>query len=293
MNSRLGTFLASRRFARVGVPVYRNLNNALCFKRETGPNQDPVMIVSVPKSGTYLFAEILSALGVQSVDIHVGTDGFQDLRDCSKERAVARSADLVRAMSCEHVLPLILPGQFLVSHFPCLPRVIAQLDRFKTIFTYRSLRDVLVSVMRWVARKAQAGDIIDGWERLPDCPDKMQFFMERYGASYLGTFATMRDWIVQPGVLSISFEEIQGDFGPAVQASAVERMLDFMGLRVPSDQIGRVLAQCLGKETLTFSGKRSNHRDVWSDKVEDLFQQHGGGDLNAVWTPRPARTEAA
>src|SRR4029079_9860973 len=80
-------------FARQGVPVFLNAKDEACFKREAGPNPNPVIVVSVPKSGTYLFGELLSAVGVPALDIHVATYGFQDLRYVSKEFAINRSGE--------------------------------------------------------------------------------------------------------------------------------------------------------------------------------------------------------
>ena len=270
------SFKEWRYFARQGIPVFLNKNNALCLKLGAGVNADPVIIVSVPKSGTYLFAELLSAVGVQNLDIHIAAYGFQDLRYSSKEFAIFHSAEAMVMVPSEKVLPLVRPGQFLVSHFPCNQEIVQQLKGFKIIFTYRNLRDVFVSLMRWVAKK-------EGWERWPDGPPKMEYFLEKYGRHYLDNIRIMRDWVLQPHVLCLSFEEIQGDFGVFRQTQTVQRILDYLNISLPSGEIPAIVKKCLGKETVTFSGKRSSRKDVWSDKVEQFFTDNGVDELEAFW----------
>jgi hypothetical protein len=273
-----------RYFARHGIPVFLSKENDVCLKTPARVDIDPVIIVSVPKSGTYLFAEMLSAVGVQALDIHIATTSFQDLRYCSKEFAINHSAETFKFVPCEKVLPLVHSGQFLVSHFPCTPEIVRQLRRFKVIFTYRNLRDTLVSTMRWVGRKGGVlPDTPDGWESLEDSPERMEQFVEKRGGHYLDNIKLMRDWPAQPGVLSLSFEDIQGDHGAVRQMQTLQRMLDFVGISLPASELSQVLSKCLGKDTLTFSGKRSNRKNLWSDKVEDFFVSRGGEELEAFW----------
>jgi Sulfotransferase domain len=270
-------------FARLGIPVFLNKDDEPCFRRESGVNADPVIIVSVPKSGTYLFGELLSAVGVQSLDIHIAAYGFQDLRYVSKEFAIAHSEKTFEMVPFDKVLPLVRPGQFLVSHFPFTEETARLLKRFKIIFTYRDLRDTLVSTMRWVARKGQLAGSPEGWEQLSDGPEKMERFVEKHGEHYLGNIKAMRNWAVQPGVLNLSFEEIQGDFGAPRQVQAVQRSLDLLGISLTESDITQALQKCLGKETLTFSGKRSSRKDLWSDKVEEFCKKNGADELDAFW----------
>jgi Sulfotransferase domain len=273
-----------RYFARLGIPVFLNKAGEVCLKPETGVNADPVITVSVPKSGTYLFAEVLSAVGVQRLDIHIDVLGFMDLRYCTTEFAIGHDTEAFVKVPYERVLPLIHPGQFVVSHFHCTPEIVARLKRFRLIFTCRDLRDVLVSIMRYVAKQRTVGGKEDqGWEQLPNSPAKLEQFIDRYGEHYMGYINKMRDWAVQPGVLGITFEEIQGDFGAGRQLQCVRRMVDLLGIERSDAELEQALHKSLGKETLTYSGKRSTREDLWSDKVEDFFLKHGGDELQAFW----------
>jgi hypothetical protein len=272
-----------RRFARLGIPVFLNARDELCFVRDQGPNPDPVIVVSVPKSGTYLFGEVLSALGVVSTHVHVATYGFQDLRYVSKDVAITQAADTFVMIPSDKTVPLVLGGQQVVSHFPYTAEVRDQLKRFKVLFTYRDVRDTFVSTMRWVARKGQAVGSPEGWEGWPDSPEKMLKFIEKHGAHYLWDIKCMKDWAAQPGVLSLSFEELQGDFGRARQARAVERIAELVKAPLPDGGVDAVLRKSLGKETLTFSGKRSSRDGVWSDRVDKFFRDYGADEVDAFW----------
>jgi hypothetical protein len=286
MTKWLRTSRQLRYFARLGIAVYLNETGDVCFKREAGPCADPVIIISVPKSGTYLFGELLTALGIPSADVHVATYGFQDLRFVSKEFAVAHSREIFEMVPSDRVLPLILPGQHVVSHFPFEAATLAQIERFKKIFTYRNVRDTLVSTMRWVARKGKLAGSPEGWESLPDTPAKMEQFLERHGGEYLWGVKCMREWANQPGVLSLSFEQLLGDFGEAKQRQAVQRIGELLHLPITENTIDEALKKCLNKETLTFSGKRSSRDDLWSVKVEKFFTDYGADELDAFWKSR-------
>jgi len=268
--------------ARQGIPVFLNANNEVCLNLKSGSNPDPVILVSIPKSGTYLFAELLSAIGVQPVNIHIATYGFQDHR-CPREQAVAHYAEMSRKIPCDKVLPLIRSGQFLASHFPCTPEILRQLKRFKIIFTCRDLRDTFVSQMRWLAKRGQQSGAPESWAKLPDGPAKMERFLEKHGDHYLDNIKKMRDWVVQPGVLSLSFEEIQGDYGVLRQTQAVQRIVDFLGIPLVPEQIPQVLTKSLGKNTWTYSGQRSCRQEFWSDLVESFFWENGARELEAFW----------
>jgi hypothetical protein len=289
-----------RYFAERGIPVFLNAAGEVCLRREAGAGAAPVITVSVPKSGTYLFAEVLAALGVQKLDIHLDLLGFMDLRYCSTEFAIGHDTEAFVQVPSERVLPIIRPGQFAVSHLHCTPEIEARLAGFKVLFTCRDMRDVLVSIMRYVAKQRTVGNKEDeGWERLPTGPDKMEKFLGRYGEHYMTYIAKMRDWAVRPGVLGITFEEIQGDFGRDRQLACVRRMAEFLGLERTDTELDGALRKSLGKETITFSGQRTTRDDVWSDRVEDYFVKHGGEDLQAFWAahvpgfPAPAPAPAA
>lgn len=271
-------------FADKGVPVFLNKDGYLCLRKECGVNADPVITVSVPKSGTYLFAEVLAALGVQNLNVHVDVLGFMDLRFCTNEYAIGHDTETFVSVPYDRILPLVQPGQFMVSHFHCTPEIIANLSRFKVIFTCRDMRDVFASIMRYVAKQRKVGDKPDeGWENLPDGPVKMEKFIDRYGDHYITYIKKMRDWAVQPGVLGVTFEEIQGDFGLHEQTQSLRRMAEFLGIQRTDAELRQAVQKSIGKETITYSGKRTTRDSLWSDKVEDFFAKNGGVDLEQFW----------
>jgi hypothetical protein len=279
-------------FARLGIPVFLDKHGEACLVQESGPGSHPVVVASIPKSGTYLFAELLATLGLRSAGIHIATYGFQDLRFHTKEFIVARSAETFEHAPYDKVLPLVRPGQFVVSHFACEPQIRRQLRPFRVLFTYRNVRDTLVSTMRWVAKKAVLAEAPDGWADLPHGPEKMLRFLHKHGAHYLDQIRRMKDWPQQPGVLSLSFEEIQGDFGAARQIDAVQCLAEFLEQRISPAEAEHVLQRTLGTETLTYSGQRSERWEVWSDEVEDFFRVHGVDELEQGWY-RPHRRRFA
>jgi hypothetical protein len=118
---------------------------------------------------------------------------------------------------------------------------------------------------------------------MPDSPGKMERFLEKHGSYFLENILVMRDWVLHPGVLSLSFEEILGDHGAARQRQAVQQIVDLLGISLPPERISEVLKQCLGKETLTFSGKRSSRKELWSEFVEGFFLEKEARELEEFW----------
>jgi hypothetical protein len=146
------------------------------------------------------------------------------------------------------------------------------------------LRDVFVSIMRYVAKQRISGGKPDeGWENLPTGPAKMEQFIDRYGDHYIGYIKKMRDWAIMPGVFNMTFEEVQGDFGAEQQLRSLRRLCQFLGIQLGDKELMEAVKKSLGTETVTYSGKRTSRDNIWSAKVEDFFVKNGGQELCDFW----------
>ena len=90
----------------------------------------------------------------------------------------------------------------------------------------------------------------------------------------------MTGWQLEPGTLMVRFDELVGDAGANVQAGVAEAIAAHLG--VQGVDPATALRSCIGSPTLTYSGGRTHVNEFWSDEVEQLFQELGGGEINRL-----------
>jgi hypothetical protein len=237
------------------------------------------IICSVPKSGTYLLAAILTRLGLRDTKHHVQVRGFTDYRNVDLETARTKPRELWVSEPLEATLQRIGPGEFAVGH---LPATMAPLLRdFKVIFVYRNVRDVLISFCRWTADTGRWPD--DGtWRRLPEGPERLLGFLRRYRRNLRKLIGAAADWKDDTSVTQISFEELMGDFGPAAVVAAMRRIAQTLETGPFTDaELLEHLERAKGTETMTRSAARSNRSSYWNNDVEKEFVRHGFAAINA------------
>ena len=248
-----------------------------CSVTASGTSPDRVFIVSLPKAGTYLAAEVMAALGVQSSRLHVDDGWVSDFRQYRKGTKMWKYQF---EMPVEDALALVQPGQFAVGHLPCSAAVRRALDGFSQVFIFRELRHVFMSWGRFVIAEEMDGRATEAARTLPDGPERVHWVLNLKSSEWLAS--TCRDmvaWRRAPGVLPIRFEDLVGENGADAQDRAVDALARH--LRLPFDEGARRAARaCVGADTLTWSGSRSGLDTYWDGKLEDWFRSVGGPELN-------------
>jgi len=116
------------------------------FSRERGPADFPVLVNSLPKSGTHLLIEILNYLSVtKHVNVH--------LLDYSYEIQYSPPRDDVRVLCyIKYALRKLRKGQHVGAHITYSPIIDREIKRngIVAFFMYRDPRDVVTSYMRFV-----------------------------------------------------------------------------------------------------------------------------------------------
>jgi hypothetical protein len=179
-------------------------------------------------------------------------------------------------------LNLLLPGQFLVGHLAYSADSCEALKDFKLFFTIREMRSVLISFMRWYSNEGRGEQHGEKWKSIEDKKDRMYFFLSLFIEELLSWSKEIIGWIGYSKVQQIRFEELLGDFGYEKQIDVVERILNHIGLEKDRETAKMILKDVINKPTKTWSGKRSDLSEYWSNQCEELFLSFGGNEINKI-----------
>lgn len=246
-----------------------------------GRSPHPIVICTIPKSGTYLFSELLDRLGCVPTRLHLSRHSLTDYRFASLRDAREDYERFQRELHLEDAVGLLRAGQFAVGHLACDDDFRKCLNPVKKIFTYRDLRDGLVSYMRFLASTGRGGDRTAQWKDLPPGSGQTLAFLDHAGQEFFGQSLPLLGWVDDAEVLKLSFESIYGDYGPGEQQQAVDRLHSFLELPGQVADAAALVQSILGKPTITWSGGRARRETYWNDEVERRFCEFGGAEANA------------
>jgi hypothetical protein len=267
-----------QRLGRAGYRPRFMADGTPCAVVEQGGCTHPVFVLSIPKAGTYLVGEVLTALGVVPTRLHIDDGWASDFRDFRHGTFMWKYQF---EMPVNDGLRLVQPGQFAVGHLPANDAVRASLSGFRKLFVWRDLRHAFVSWSRFVISEQMDGEAMAAASRLPDGPDRVLWVLERPTSAWLvPTCREMVAWQKDPDVLAVQFETLVGDHGERPQADLVNAIVDHLGLQIASDLAVSRARGCIGEKTLTYSGSRSLLSTHWNDALETWFRDVGAAADN-------------
>jgi Sulfotransferase domain len=237
-----------------------------------------VIVVSIPKSGTYLVAECLKALGYRWTGMHLAESAYTDYSGSALEDARRDPGRFARSEPLSIALERIRAGDFAVGHLPCKDEIIEATRPFKRLFLARDLRTALISYMRFLHSTGRLGARQLPWYSVADPRQRCLVFLQTSAPYMLKRFyEPMVGWSKLHGTLQVRFEDLTGDSARA--ASVIESVAEF--LDVSSGDAHRVLRASLESETITKSDGLTRLDDYWSPEAERRFLEIGGAELNA------------
>ena len=224
----------------------------------------PVIVVSVPKSGTYFTEALYKRMGYQGVYVHA-----MDM-ECNAWRFHEVTATKDFAPSGMKPIPitilsrLVLPGQIIVSHCGRNPEIAAALSGFKKIYLYRDLREVLVSHAR-----ANISEPIPP-EHLAT---RVAEFCESSGNALKNVIETVNRWRNDSEVFAVAFADLTSP-DPDRQERLAARFEGFMGW--PKAAVIAALRAVPDDETPTRSegGRSTLDGGAWDERCEAWFSEH-------------------
>lgn len=158
--------------------LHRGAGGRLLAKPEEGEGA-PVAVLSIPKAGTYLLAQLLSQVGLVDTELHLSNFSLTDYRGMSveaKRQPGYREFDVGIAISAG----LIADGQFAVGHIKPQFGGRSALKGFRRIFLKRELAAATLSHLRFfvASGRAPAGS---SWVGMKPSPEQALAFLNDRG----------------------------------------------------------------------------------------------------------------
>jgi len=243
------------------------------------PTPARVVLVTIPKAGTYLFSEAVRRLGFEQTHLHLAPDRVVAYDPARLDEGRAHPERFQVDCRIEQSTRLVRHGQFAASHLPCNERTIAALDGCRVVFAVRELRSALASRARFdteTGRVEPRGSLTD--------------HLAHHAPAQLDAMRAQLEWLARPGVLTVRFEDLLAR-NPTVIGAMRAHLAP--GPR-PADPDADVIAGSLGAETLTRSTGTTDLGALWSDDAESIFQRLAGPELNERFGyPEPAVRQTA
>lgn len=279
------------RYAGFPIPLFITEGSSLCAWPVSGETNTKVIVLSPPKAGTYLVANLMTALGFVSTGLHLMAGHVSDYRFASLDTARNNPYDLSFTVAdTALVTDLVQPGQFIVSHLTGTDETEHLCADFVKIMPVREMRETFVSHMRFFADTERSTPGKKDWLALADGPERTVAALRDFGPTHVDMCRAVLGWHGREGVLAIRFEDLWGDKGRLRQHRVVAEVAGHAG--VPSlsdDDIEAVLEKTLKQKNKTWSGERTDLSKWWSDEAEDIFVSLGGQELNDLMGyPDPA-----
>lgn len=263
------------------------------FQPKLGPLDHPLFILTLPKSGTYLMAAFLQEVGLVDTEVHIANHNMQDNRAADSKVLRTTPGKFMRPVTIEHSLPLVCAGQFSYGHIPFSNDANYRLKRFLKIITYRELRDIIFSCVRYYDRRIKSGGFpstpvdrkrdMTMFADIPHGPQKVCAWLDLWGEEYSNLCRNMAGWRYHPDTCNVRFETLTKHYGKEAQRDALERIRDYLHIDANTDEMLVALESALNKSTATSTGQWSDHTEVWNDEAESKFIELGFQDINRTF----------
>lgn len=247
-----------------------------------GVGAHPVMIVSVPRTGTHFAAELLSHLGLLNAGLHL-SPGIEADRAQDRRFLVPTLSGpdwLTHSIRFGDVMRLLRNGQFVQGHVPYDgPKRSAELGPAKVVYLRRSIRNALVSSMRFVEKLSGgqpiAGDPDTAWFGAPAGPEKLLAYLKTYGAGYPEMINAISPWRSLPQTFVLNFDLIVNGERMSDAVDHAVLLAEHVGAEVGRAQVEQAIRNATGSDTASWTGRLSRYQEFWSDAVEAKFEQMG------------------
>ena len=246
---------------------------------DTGLNHDsrpPLIINSIPKSGTYFLEAAFAHAGWLPTRLHLGSFQIDDYRNLQDDE-IHRTPEKCRINCPVDIFSATLPPAHMAVGHICATDMISCIRKLgiPMINCVRNLRNVIASLYRFKLDKVAPTDASDlSWRRLAE-GSIFDGFITVYSSRDLIFVADMARLIIEDtDSIILRYEELI--LGQGYQK--LGRMFaDFSVL----EKIGDGLVAKLNQPNPTLSNKgTSDWKSVWTPLAEDFFTKSGLFELN-------------
>ena len=188
-----------------------------------------IFVISQPKAGTYLCANILNELGFVFCGMHMGERKFEVYPDPSSKHYARAMKNPAYPINFEYRVPLkksirsVLPGQYAVGHLVYNKENQSILKKIKKIVLTRPIDEILVSVQKWDKHTQRK---VSNLETMKD------------------RCAKIEPWMQDPEVFHMTFDQMK------IDAGRINQLQKFLGIKKKHDS-AEVIKQALSKPSMT------------------------------------------
>lgn len=244
-----------------------------------------VILVSIPKAGTYLAAQMLARLGLDDSHLHLRYDergiGIYDFRNAPVKMSMSDQEERFRPMPLAEALAMVRSGEFVLGHLPPIPEVKQQLyTDFRIVFLVRDLRDCLISHMRYMINVGVITLVDHPWCTIPDEKERFKQYLLKY-AEEVGPLVNMKliaCWEYDlhnpyPGmeIFKLRFEDLVSA-DKVLMRTTIRSLAKFLQMEERHD-IDEMIQSVIGAETLTKSGEQTVRERYWTPFAEKWFEE--------------------
>jgi len=249
----------------------------LRWKRLSFTEAPPIFGNSKPKSGSHLLWQILNGFTQVMPYKYVEADPVRTIKQDGGRRTADRIAGDLR-----HI-PKGVIGWGYVEASPENVAVLCQPGRVN-YFIYRDPRDLLVSQVFFATDMHDEHGMHEFYKSLPDFGERLKVAItgiDRDGlkmVSVKGRYEGVFEWLEQPGVMCIRFEDLIEE-----RDSTLNAMLDEVektGYKIPTPReraLDVLVAAIQPKKSHTFrSGKTGGWKEYFTEEHKALFKDVAG-----------------
>ena len=247
------------------------------WKRLSFTEAPPVFGNSKPKSGSHLLLQVLAGFTQIMPYAYVAAEPVRTINKDGGRRTVDRIAD-----DLWHI-PQEVIGWGYVEATPENVAVLCQPNRVN-YFIYRDPRDMLVSQVFFATDMHEEHGMHEFYKSLPDFGERLKVAitginqdglkMVSVKQRYEGVF----QWLEQPGVMCIRFEDLVNDRDATLSAMLDEVEKTGYKIPAPREKALEILVEAIRpKKSHTFrSGKTGEWKEHFSEEHKSLFKDVGG-----------------
>lgn len=238
-----------------------------------------MLVVSIPKSGTYLVNGLLERLGYENTNFHIGITSYQNYSEVSLSEARQNPRGVTEQCPASTVLSGLPAGSLAVTHLG--PRDVTPFYDGKTVFLYRDLRDVVISFGNWISCSGRWSSR-NGWKNESDGRFALSNFLLEHGASIAAEIHAAASWSTASTTVDVCFEAIIGRQGKLMQFNALDQIRKKLCVQRSTEELHLCLVDVLEGESITKvekDDKRFSRAD-WTRDIEKQFRELGLHEIN-------------
>jgi Sulfotransferase domain len=232
---------------------------------------------SKPKSGSHLLVQILNGFTQIMPYTYVAAEPVRTIKKEGGRRTANQILEELRA---------IPPGVIGWGYVEATPENVAFLCQPKRVnyFVYRDPRDMLVSQVFFATDMHEGHGMHAFYKSLPDFGERLKVAItgiDRDGLKMVSVkkrYEGVFEWLKQPGVMSIRFEDLINDRDDTLNAMLDEVEKTGYKIPTPREKAMEILIEAIQpKKSHTFrSGMTGGWKEYFTDEHKALFKEVAG-----------------